>query len=61
LPFTKNSAEVRNKGLLSSMGFERPKEDIKKAIAGRADFGAMSVYESIIAGSDPKNLFDMRV
>lgn len=61
LPFTKNSAEVRSKGLLSSMGFERPKEDIKKAIAGRADFGATSVYESIITGSDPASLFDVRV
>lgn len=61
LPFTKNSAEVRNKGLLSSMGFERPKEDIKKVIAGRGDFGATSVYEYIITGSDPTNLFDVRV
>jgi hypothetical protein len=43
------------------MGFERPKEDIKKVIAGRGDFGATSVYESIITGSDPTNLFDVRV
>ena len=61
LPFTKNSAEVRNKGLLSSMGFERPKEDIKKAISGRADFGTTSVYESIITGSSPASIFDVRV
>jgi RNA polymerase Rpb1, domain 5 len=61
LPFTKNSAEVRSKGLLSSMGFERPKEDIKKAIAGRGDFGTTSVYESIITGSDQNSIFDVRV
>jgi hypothetical protein len=61
LPFTKTSAEVRNKGLLSSMGFERPKEDIKKAISGRADFGTTSVYESIITGSSPASIFDVRV
>ena len=60
MPFTKNSAEVRNKGLLSSMGFERPKEDIKKAISGRADFGTTSVYESIITGSSPASIFDVR-
>ena len=61
LPFAKNSVEVRDKGLLSSMGFERPKEDIKRAIAGRANFGTTSVYESIITGSDPASLFDVRV
>lgn len=66
LPFTKNSAEVRNKGLLSSMGFERPKEDIKKAISGKnstefLDFGTTSVYESIITGSSPASIFDVRV
>lgn len=32
LPFNKRSAEVQAKGLLTSMGFERPKEDIKEAI-----------------------------
>ena len=66
LPFTKNSAEVRNKGLLSSMGFERPKEDIKKSISGKnstefLDFGTTSVYESIITGSSPASIFDVRV
>ena len=66
LPFTKNSAEVRNKGLLSSMGFERPKEDIKKAISGKNSteflgFGTTSVYESIITGSSPASIFDVRV
>ena len=37
LSFLKNSAEVRSKGLLTSMGFERPKEDIKKMISGASN------------------------
>lgn len=59
LPFMKNSTEVRNKGLLSSMGFERPKEDIKMTIVNQSR-QAKSVYESIITGADPDDIFAIK-
>ncbi len=61
LSFMKNSVEVQNKGLLTSMGFERPKEDIKRRIMARAattEHGT-SVYESIITGTDPACSFQL--
>lgn len=67
LPFTKNSVEVANKGLLSSMGFERPKDDIRRTIVGKSsqfnrnvekyDLEMSSVHESIITGSERSQLF----
>ncbi len=52
LPFTKSSVEVGRKGLLTSMGFERPKEDIKKPATHPRAF--TSVYECIMTGVDPR-------
>jgi RNA polymerase Rpb1, domain 5 len=75
LPFHKRSKEIQDKGLLTSMGFERPKEDIKEAVASgsrAADRSAIgndnpqppvrvSVYESIMTGLDPFPGFDIIV
>ena len=61
LSFSKHSVEVRRKGLLASMGFERPKDDIKRALV-RPDIlpgGLSSVYSRIIIGEDPKQEFDI--
>lgn len=56
-PFTKSSVEVINKGLLSSMGFERPKDDIRRTLIGNTSVAQSSIYESIITGTDPDDLF----
>ena len=58
LPFSKHSSEVSSKGLLTSMGFERPKDDIQKEIkramkSRSAELHVESVYEHIITGKDP--------
>ena len=61
LPFSKHSSEVSSKGLLTSMGFERPKDDIQREITGRAStrsrVNVESVYEHIITGKDPPSSF----
>ena len=54
LSFVKSSVEVRQKGMLTSMGFEKPKEDIKKKCAPTT-----SVYESIMTGVDPTEMFSV--
>ncbi len=53
LYFTKNSLEVARKGLLTSMGFERPKNDIKEALILPHMYNSCrpSVKESIITGT----------
>ena len=53
LYFTKNSLEVARKGLLTSMGFERPKNDIKDALIRPHMYNSHrpSVKESIITGT----------
>ena len=56
LSFVKSSVEVRQKGMLTSMGFEKPKEDIKKKCAPTT-----SVYESIMTGVDPTEMFTICV
>lgn len=56
MPFTKNSIEVANKGLLTSMGFERPRDDIRKALVNK-NTNSYSVYESIITGYKFSNIF----
>jgi hypothetical protein len=57
LHFSKFSSEVYSKGLLTSMGFERPKDDIKREISTKhgvtGRVRAESVYEHIITGRDP--------
>ncbi len=68
LSFIKNSTEVRKKGLLTSMGFERPKDDIKRqftthvshalTFANTRESKGPSVYESIITGVDPVGCFE---
>ena len=62
LPFNKRSTEVQAKGLLTSMGFERPKDDIKEAIISGADVynkGGIHVYEAIMTGADPLQDFEI--
>lgn len=56
MPFTKSSIEVANKGLLTSMGFERPRDDIRKALVNQ-NTNSYSVYESIITGYKFSNIF----
>jgi RNA polymerase Rpb1, domain 5 len=60
LSFMKNSTEVQNKGIMTSMGFERPRDDIRRSIISR-DQGqeATSVYECMITGVDPYCLFQL--
>ena len=56
LHFSKYSNEVNRKGLLTSMGFERPKDDIKREINTYSTSTSKrieSVYEHIITGKDP--------
>lgn len=53
LPFNKRSKEVQAKGLLTSMGFERPKDDIINALLDDRGTSRPQVYESIMAGIDP--------
>jgi hypothetical protein len=60
MPFNKRSKEVHMKGLLTSMGFERPKEDIKKAVAtAAAPNDNLQVHECIMTGIDPPAGFDI--
>ena len=62
LSVDKRSTEVKAKGLLTCMGFERPKDDIKDAIVSSADTdkgGRLQVYESIMTGMDPFPGFDV--
>lgn len=62
LPFYKNTKETYRKGLLTSMGFERPKEDIKLTLT-RSNispcFPVRTVYESIMTGMDPEYDFEL--
>jgi RNA polymerase Rpb1, domain 5 len=58
LAFTKNSIEVVNKGILTSMGFERPRDDIRRALIGKGA-NTTSVYESIITGAKIDGSFDI--
>jgi len=62
LPFNKGSKEVQAKGLLTCMGFERPKDDIRRALASDdipCTEKGMQVYESIITGIDPFTGFEV--
>ena len=61
LSFSKHSREVGRKGLLTSMGFERPKEDVKRELARSRSKGpaGSSVYGSIIVGEDPDQGFTL--
>jgi hypothetical protein len=58
LSFMKNSVEVTNKGLLTSMGFERPRDDVKKTLVSKQK-NLSSVYESIITGSKNNEIFEL--
>lgn len=62
LSFDKTSVEVRNKGLLTSMGFERPKDDIKKQFTNSPKLQEQnSVYGCIITGTtDTVNQFSLK-
>jgi len=68
LPFSKRSSEIRYKGVLTSMGFERPKDDIKREIHAHTSgsgqkrstpFASKSVYEYIMNGKDIPVCFDI--
>jgi hypothetical protein len=61
MPFSKRSKEIQGKGLLTSMGFERPKEDIKDAVISSTKISVhpVPVYESIMTGLDPSVGFDI--
>ena len=50
LPFSKSSQEVSAKGLLASMGFERPKNDIRRELIRGGTTGS-SIYDSIMTGT----------
>lgn len=54
-PFNKYSIEVRRKGLLTSVGFERPRDDIKRLVLSESEIWDEhpSIYSSMIAGVDP--------
>jgi hypothetical protein len=58
LYFMKNSVEVTNKGLLTSMGFERPRDDVKRTLISKQN-NLSSVYESIITGSKNHDIFEL--
>lgn len=56
-PFAKSSSEIQHKGLLFAMGFERPKDDIKRALKNPSRYTGTSVYTNIIIGKDPETIF----
>jgi hypothetical protein len=59
LPFSK-TVEVYRKGFVTSMGFERPRLDIKAAITGKIDYSRYtSLYEDMIKGIDPSAVYDI--
>jgi hypothetical protein len=59
LPFFKYSIEVPKKGILTSTGFERPKNDIRAAIRSNAWDTHVSIYADIMTGTDPMPGFDV--
>lgn len=59
LPFSKTT-EVYKKGLATSMGFERPRLDIKAAITEKIDYSRYtSLYENAMKGTDPHIQFSL--
>ena len=70
LPFHKRN-EIMSKGLLTCMGFERPKDDIRAAVISNPFGGArntsskiqktkdIQTYEAIMTGVDPFLGFDI--
>ena len=59
LPFFKYSPEVPRKGVLTSMSFERPRNDIKAAMSSGAWDKHASVYAHIMTGIDPLSGFTL--
>lgn len=58
-PFVKSSTEIARKGLLFAMGFERPKDDIRKALIDPDIYNDnRCIYTDIMEGKDP-TFFDM--
>jgi hypothetical protein len=54
--FSKSSIEVKRKGILTSIGYERPREDIIRAIKLKDDEQwdiHPSIYNDIMIGTDP--------
>lgn len=58
-PFAKSSTEIHNKGLLFAMGFERPKDDIRRALKQPDFYTGQSIYTDIIMGNDPNTICDI--
>lgn len=58
-PFAKSSSEIHNKGLLFAMGFERPKDDIRRALKQPTFYTGRSVYTDIITGNDPNTNYNI--
>lgn len=57
LPFAKSSKEVVHRGLLTAIGFERPKDDIKKALIHPKHYKGSSIYSNLMTGDNPINIF----
>jgi hypothetical protein len=61
LPFHKRD-EIKSKGLLTCMGFERPKDDIRAAVISHSKIQKtknIQIYEAIMTGVDPFMGFDI--
>ena len=61
LPFHKRD-EIKSKGLLTCMGFERPKDDIRAAVISNSKIQKtknVQIYEAIMTGVDPFLGFDV--
>ena len=61
LPFHKRN-EIMSKGLLTCMGFERPKDDIRAAVISSSKIRRtkdIQIYEAIMTGMDPFMGFDI--
>ena len=61
LPFHKRD-EIKSKGLLTCMGFERPKDDIRAAVISHSKIQItknIQIYEAIMTGVDPFMGFDI--
>jgi len=59
--FNNNSIEVSRKGMLTSLGFERPRDDIKRFITSNKEIWDVnpSIYSDIMIGANPQLCFDV--
>lgn len=59
LSFYNSSTEISAKGVLTSIAFERTKQQIKKALYNSNWDKHASIYADIMVGKDPNNMFDI--